>query len=84
MKKISVDSMTFQGHEAVLSRIEEKQSWLDKVKSILNYEIEIPIAAIAISLVCWVSLVGLSFKLQAPQHEYPIVVILGENKYEVY
>lgn len=84
MRKISVDTMTFQGREAVLNRIEKKQSWLKKIKLILNYEIEIPLAGIAISLICWVGLMGLSFKLQAPAYEYPIVVIIGENEYEVY
>ena len=84
MKEKSIDSISFNGQEAVLNAIESKEhSVLTHIKRFLNTEVEIPITGLALSGILLFSV--LVFKEKEDKEVfYPIVVIEAGGNYEIY
>lgn len=84
MKKISIDQMSFEGKMDVLNRLEEDVSIIDKIKNLLNKEVEIPIAGVLVSMACWFIIVGSSVQTETIDYQYTITVIEAGGQHEIY
>ena len=84
MKEKSIDSISFNGQEAVLNAIvSKKETIFTRIRRYLNTEIEIPITGLALTGILLFSV--LVFKEKEDKEVfYPIVVIEAGGNYEIY
>lgn len=84
MKVKSIDHISFEGKDKVLDVIDHKpMSLLNKIRNFLNFEIEIPVTALILSGLLFISVITFKEK-QNEDTSYPIMVIEAGGQYEVY
>lgn len=87
MYRLDKEDLTFKGQDEVLSRISEikKISLIDRIRSILEMDIEIPIASVVLTCVCFVAIMNFHVEKEVvTTPNFPIVVIDSGGRYEIY
>lgn len=83
MKVKSIDHISFDGKDKVLETLDRPLSLRTKLHKLLNFEVEIPVTALILSGLLFISVV--TFKEKHDEDtSYPIMVIEAGGQYEVY
>jgi hypothetical protein len=87
--KESLDDVRFESKETVMEYIHKDQvrdrKWMECVKDLLNFELEIPIAPLVATALGFVLILAVQIKpLEEPDYAYTIITVNQWGQYENY